>query len=101
VRDEIIKTYQKYTKETVPQKQLDETRSRLRYSFSMAMNSNDAIANALAQYIALRRSPDTIDKVFALYDSLTPEDLRFYAEKYFKADSQTIVTLATKKGDAK
>ncbi|HYP49619.1 MAG TPA: hypothetical protein VEQ34_01665, partial [Pyrinomonadaceae bacterium] len=101
VRDEIIKTYQKFTKETIPQKQLDETRSRLRYSFSMAMNSNDAIANTLAQYIALRRSPETIDKVFALYDAVTPEDIRFYAEKYLRENNQTIITLATKKGGTK
>jgi zinc protease len=101
VRDEILKTYRRFTKELIPQKQLDETRSRLRYSFSMSMNSNNAIAGTLAQYIALRRSPDTIDRVFALYDALTPEDIRFYAEKYFTENNQTIITLATKKGGGK
>ncbi len=98
VRDEILKTYKRYTTELIAQKQLDETRSRLRYGFVMGMNSNDAIANALAQYIALRRSPDTIDKVFALYDSITPEDIRQAAAKYFTDNNQTIVTLATKGG---
>ncbi|MDQ3179623.1 MAG: insulinase family protein, partial [Acidobacteriota bacterium] len=73
------------------------TRLRLRYSFSLAMNSNDAIAGTLASYIALRRSPDTIDKVFALYDSITPEDIRAAAEKYFSDNSQTVVTLTSKK----
>ncbi len=97
VRDEIIKTYDKFTKELIPAKQLDETRSRLRYGFSMAMNSNDAIAGTLAQFIALRRSPETIDKVFAMYDSITPEDIRSAAAKYFTPNNQTVVTLATKK----
>ena len=78
------------------QKQLDETRSRLRYGFVMGMNSNDAIAGALAQYIALRRSPDTIDKVFALYDSITPEDIRRVADKYYRADRLQVVAV----GDA-
>jgi zinc protease len=55
----------------------------------------------LAQYIALRRSPDTIDKVFALYDSITPEDIRKFAAKYFTDNNQTILTLATKQGGAK
>ena len=99
VRDEILKTYRRYATELVPQKQLDETRSRLRYGFVMGMNSNDAIAGALAQYIGLRRSPDTIDKVFALYDSITPEDIRKYAAQYFTENNQTILTLATKGGD--
>ena len=101
VEDEIIKTYKRYAKELIPQKQLYDTRSRMRYSFSMGMNSNDAIAGTLARFVALRRSPETIEKVFALYDSITPEDIRFYAEKYFNDNSQTVVTLATKKGDAK
>ncbi len=101
VRDEIIKTYKRFTTEKISQKQLDETRSRIRYGFSMAMNSNDAIAGTLAAFVALRRSPETIDKVFAMYDSITTEDIRFYAEKYFKDNNQTVVTLATKKGGAK
>ncbi len=100
VKDEIIKTYKKYTQEKVPQKQLDQTRSRLRYGFSLGMNSNDAIAGTLAQFIALRRSPDTIDKIFALYDSITPEDIRAMANKYFNDNSQTIITLTSKKGGA-
>lgn len=101
VKGEIVKTYKRYTTEMIPQKQLDETRSRLRYGFSLGMNSNDAIANTLARYVALRRSPDTIDKVFALYDSITPEDIKQMAAKYFTEKNQTVVTLATKKGDAK
>lgn len=97
VRDEVIKTFERYTRELIPQKQLDETRSRMKYGFAMGMNSNDAIAGTLAQYISMRRSPDTIDKVFALYDSITPEDIRKYADKYFKEKNRTVVTLATKK----
>lgn len=99
VRDEIVKTFKRFASEKISQKQLDETRSRNRYGFSLAMNSNDAIAGMLAAFVALRRSPQTIDKIFALYDSITPEDVRFYAEKYFKDNNQTVVTLATKKGD--
>ncbi|MDQ2747695.1 MAG: insulinase family protein [Acidobacteriota bacterium] len=101
VQGEIVKTYQRYTTELIPQKQLDETRSLLRYGFSLGMNSNDAIAGTLAEYVSLRRSPDTIDKVFALYDSITPEDIKAMAAKYFTAKNQTIITLATKQGETK
>jgi zinc protease len=101
VRDEIIKTFKRFTTETISQKQLDEVRSRNRYSFAMAMNSNDAIADTLARFVALRRSPETIDKVFALYDSITPDDIKRIAAKYFVDNSQTVVTLATKKGETK
>jgi zinc protease len=101
VKDEVLKTYKRYTTELVPQKQLEETRARLRYGFVLGMNSNDAIAGVLAQYIALRRSPETIDKVFALYDSITPEDIRKFAAKYFTDNNRTILTLATKQGETK
>ncbi len=101
VKGEILKTYQRYTTEMISQKQLDETRSRLRYGFSLGMNSNDAIAGVLAQYVSLRRSPDTIDKIFALYDSITPEDIKQMAAKYFTEKNQTIITLATKQGVGK
>ncbi|HEX9928186.1 MAG TPA: pitrilysin family protein [Pyrinomonadaceae bacterium] len=101
VRDEIVKTYKHYTGELVPQKQLDQTRSRMRYGFAMAMNSNDAIANTLAPYIALKRTPETLEKLFALYDRITPEDIRAAARTYFQDKNQTVVTLATKNGGKK
>lgn len=98
VQNEIIKTFQKYTKDLIPQKELDETRSRLRYGFSLSMDSNEAIAGTLARFISLKRSPDTIDNLFALYDKITPEDIRNAAQNYFKDSNQTIVTLTSKKG---
>ncbi|HEX8397180.1 MAG TPA: pitrilysin family protein [Pyrinomonadaceae bacterium] len=101
VRDEIVKTYKRYTGELVPQKQLDQTRSRMRYGFAMAMNSNDAIANTIAPYIALKRTPETLEKLFALYDRITPEDIRAAARTYFQDKNQTVVTLATKNGGKK
>ncbi len=101
VRDEIVRTFGRYANELIAQKQLDQTRSRMRYGFAMGMNSNDAIAGTLAAYIALRRSPETIDRMFALYDSITPQDIRSASEKHFVPNNQTVVTLATKNGGAK
>jgi len=61
------------------------------------MNSSEAIASVLANYIGLRRTPDTINKLYSLYDSITPEDIRQAAAKYFVDKHRTIVTLTTKK----
>ena len=76
---------------------LDSTRSRLRYGFALGMDSSEAIAGSLAGYIGLRRTPLTIDKLFALYDTITPEDMRAMATKYFVDSRRTIVTLSSKK----
>ena len=93
VRDQILETFKRFSTELITQKKLDETRSRLRYSTALSLNSNEAIADNLAPYIALRRTPETINKLFDLYDRVTPEDIRAMAQKYFREQSRTIVTL--------
>lgn len=96
VRQQILATYRRYATELVAKDKLDSTRSRLRYQFALAMDSSEAIANALASYIGLRRTPATIDKVFSLYDTITPQDIRETAAKYFVDNHRTVVTLSTK-----
>ena len=75
---------------------MDSTRSRLRYGFALGMDSSESIAGALALYVGLRRTPATIDQVYALYDATTPQDLKAAAAKYFVDKNRTIVTLSTK-----
>ena len=99
VRQQILDTFKRYTTEPVSQQDLDNTRSRFRYGFAQAMNSSEAIAGALAPYIALRRTPETINKVFALADAVTPEDIRAAARRYFTDNNRTVVTLTHKAGD--
>jgi zinc protease len=101
VRDQILATFKRYTTELVPQAKLDATRSRARYSLALGMNSSEAIASILAPYISLRRTPETMNQLFALYGQITPEDIRSAAAKYFIDRNRTIVTLSTKsKGGA-
>lgn len=97
VEQQILATFNQYIKEPVSKDKLDSTRSRMRYSFALAMDSSEAIAGALAQYVGLRRSPATIEKLFAVYDSITPEDIRQTASKYFVEKHRSIVTLTTRK----
>jgi len=101
VRQQILETYKRFATDAIPQTKLDSTRSRLRYEFALAMNSSEAIAGSLAGYVGLRRTPLTIDKLFALYDTITPQDIRETAAKYFVDNHRTIVTLSTKKEVAK
>jgi zinc protease len=96
VRDAILKTFERYKTELIDQAKLDATRSRLRYGFAMGMNSNDNIAGALAPYIALERTPETLNRLFDTYRTVTATDIRDMVKKYFREESRTIVTLATK-----
>lgn len=99
VQEQILATFKRYTTELIPQAKLDATRSRLRYQFALSMNSSEAIASALSPYISLRRTPETIDRLYALYDTITPEDVRAAAARYFIDKNRTIVTLEAKTDD--
>jgi zinc protease len=96
VQAEILAAFQRCCTELIPPARLEATRSRLRYGTSLGLVSAEAVAAFLAPYVALRRSPETIDKLFALYHQLTPEDLRQVANRYFQETGRTIVTLTSK-----
>lgn len=96
VRDQILATFKHYSTELIPADKLNATRSRLRYSFAMAMDSSSAIAGTVAPFISLRRTPETIDKLAGLMETISPQDVRDMAAKYFRDESRTIVTLAPK-----
>jgi zinc protease len=97
VQQQILQSYKRFSTELVPRDKLDSTRSRLRYGFALGMDSSEAIASSLASYVGLRRTPATINKLFDLYETVTPADLRNMAVRYFVDNHRTIVTLSTKK----
>ncbi|HWR34995.1 MAG TPA: pitrilysin family protein [Clostridia bacterium] len=96
VRDQILATYKQFAETLVPADRLAATRSRMRYDFALSMDSSSAIAGALAPYIALRSTPETINRRYALYEQVSPEDIREAARKFFTEHNQTVVTLSTK-----
>ncbi|MEN3335073.1 MAG: zinc protease [Blastocatellia bacterium] len=96
VRSEIIKTIDSYKTQLVAKDKLDAVKSNLRYSFALSLDNSEAIAANLAPFIALRRTPETINKVYEIYSAITPEDLQAMAKKYFIPEHRTIVTLSQK-----
>jgi zinc protease len=96
VREQILATFDHFSKERVDQAKLDATRSRIRYSFALRMNSSSAIGSSVAPFIFLRRTPETINKLFALYQRITPQDIQRISHQYFTPNNRTIVTLTNK-----
>jgi zinc protease len=96
VRAEIIKTLDSFKTQEVAKDKLDAVKSNLRYSFALSLDSSEAIAANLAPYVALRRTPETVNRVYEIYSSITPEDLQAMAKKYFVAEHRTVVTLSHK-----
>jgi zinc protease len=80
-------------KEPVNDRRLNGVKAHLRYSFTNALDSADAVARAVAESIAVTGRPDAMNVLHAAYERLTPDDLQRVASRYFAPANQTLVTL--------
>ena len=93
VRDQILDTVKRFQNEVVPTDKLEAVKNHERYQFTMQLDNSQTVAQTVARFVALRRTPDTIDRLFEIYAQLTPEDIRAAARKYLVESGRTIVTL--------
>jgi len=100
VRDQILATIRTFQDKPVDQTRLDTVRKRLRYQVALSMDNSDTIALILAEYVALRRTPETINALYVQFDALTPADVQQAAAKYLVDKGRTTITL-TGPGGAK
>lgn len=96
VQNEIVKAFDSFKVDNITKGKLDAVKSHIRYAFALKLNNSGAIAGTLAPFVGLRRTPDTINLLFDLYDAVTPRDVQSMARKYFVTSKRTIVTLASK-----
>ncbi|MEE9169832.1 MAG: pitrilysin family protein [bacterium] len=94
VRDEILKTFAKLRTETVSAKRLADIKGNLKYSFANGMDNSERIASALVGYVARTRDPETINRVYSLYDAITADDIKTMANKYYMDKGLVTVTLS-------
>ncbi len=92
VRDAILKTLARAAVETIDPNKLADAKSFMRYSFAAGLSSNEAIGSTLARYVRYRRSFSTVNELFAMYQTITPEDIRDVTRKYVST-SPTVVTV--------
>ncbi|MCA8943046.1 MAG: insulinase family protein, partial [Planctomycetes bacterium] len=94
VRDEILATCERLKSADIDEERLAAIKSNMRYGFASSLDSSEAIASALAGYIARSRTPETVNEVYAAYERVTADDVRAVAKKYFVEDSRTICTVS-------
>ncbi|UOQ55378.1 M16 family metallopeptidase [Hymenobacter cellulosivorans] len=93
VKDEITKALEDLKTKPVDAKRLADTKSALKYSFLMGLDSPDQIANGLAEFIWLTGNPQSLNNFYALYDQVTPADIQAAAKKYFVPEHLTVGTI--------
>lgn len=94
VRDAINDTYAKIRTELVDEDKLVNLKSNLKYSFVNGLDSSQSIASTLASYMHFTRDPEVINQLYATSDSITAEDLREIANKYYVDSNRTTVTMS-------
>ena len=93
VQEQVLATVKTFQEKPVDALKLDTVRKRLRYQLALRMDNSETIAQIIASSVALRRSPDTMNKLFEQYSALTPEDVRQVASRYLVDKGRTVVTL--------
>jgi zinc protease len=93
VQEQILSTINGFKDTLVPVEKLDAIKKNLRYQFALSLDNSEAIARTVTHFVALRRTPETINRVYELYDQITPEDIRRVARKYLVENNRTTVTL--------
>jgi len=94
VKDEIVKAIEKLKTDGVDEKILAQTKSNLKYSYAMRLDNPTTIANSLSAYIWLTGDPESVNRLYALYDKVTVNDIINAAKKYLISTGLTIATIS-------
>ncbi|HZX11647.1 MAG TPA: pitrilysin family protein [Acidobacteriota bacterium] len=93
VEEEIFKELELYKNELIPEDKLEAVKSNLKYSMARQFGTTDGTAGILAFYINLTTDPNSINKLFDLYQNIASQNIREMAQKYFIKTNSTVVTL--------
>ena len=93
VKDQIQATLEKFSDTLVEKEQLEAVKQHLRYGYSLSLNNTQAIASAAARAHRAQRDLDGVNRLYALYAGLSPEDIQRVAKKYLIDKNKTTVTL--------
>jgi zinc protease len=94
VRDAVLATVAEAKTNPVTAQKLAEAKSHARYSFARSLDNTDTIAGTLARFVQVRRSFDTLNKYFRLYDTVAAGDLLNAAGKYLTDGGLVVSTLS-------
>ena len=94
VRDQIQRTLAGLRATSPDADRLADIKSNMIYGFAGAMDDSEAIASTLASYLALTREVETINRVYNLYDDVSPDLVQAMAQRYFTDSRMVVTTLA-------
>ncbi len=99
VRDQILAALEEIKKTPPTAERLAAVKSNLKYAFALGMDNTESVAGTLASFLHLNPDPETINRLYETYESITPADVSAMAAKYFTESRRTIATLTYKPSD--
>jgi len=94
VREEIMKVIEDMKTNPVSEKDLTDLKSRGRYSMAGSLNTPLAVGNNLAFYTWLTGDPESLNRTYAMIETITPEDIQKAASTYLTENARTVITLS-------
>jgi zinc protease len=98
VRDAIYAAIEDAKTTPVSAERLAGIKSYLKYQYAMGLDNPDAVARSISHYIQLTGDPESVNRVYTLYDNITPNDIMMVAKKYFAPNNRTVVILTQEEG---
>jgi zinc protease len=93
VRDEVYKTLEQYKTKPVEAKRLEDLKKRQKYGFLMGLDTPDHLAGGVARFVAMTGGLEVIDRLYAKFETITPQDVMAAAKKYFTPERRSVVVL--------
>jgi len=73
---------------------LAKIKSNLKYALANQLGTTDGVAGVLSFYVNLATDPATLNRLYSLYERVTPQDITAMARKYFVKTKSTVATLS-------
>ena len=81
---------ERYRDELPDAQRLADLKSRLKYGFVMSLNTPDRVASSLARLVSISGGVEAVDRLYAAFDAVTPEEIRQAARNYLESDRRTV-----------
>jgi zinc protease len=94
VRDAILATVAGLRQAPIDTGRLEEAKAHARYAFVRTLDNSESVASTLAGFVRFRRSYDTLNALYRLYQTLEPDDLLAAARRYLTNESIVQTTLS-------
>jgi zinc protease len=100
VRQELLDAVERYRSEPIDPELLARTKSYLKYSFLMGLETARDVAMALLTTVINTGAIEPIETYFQVLDAVTPEDLANAAQKVLAPERRTIVVMTQKEASS-